>query len=142
METTTATPSGERRVLVIVNDTVDGPALLDAIGGDPVNAGTKVYLVAPALNSRIRHWVSDEDEARRSAEERLRSCLAELGSVGIEATGTVGDPEPLQAIEDSLRAFPADEIIVTFAAPKRARLPADLAERALGRFGLPVAAAA
>ena len=138
----TTTTAGKRRVLIVVGETVDGPTLRDAIGGDPTLVATSVHLVAPAFNSRVRHWVSDEDGARRSAEERLHSCLARLGAVGIEATGAVGDPEPLQAIEDSLRTFAADEIIVAFASPRPVRLPADLAERAMGRFGLPVAAAA
>lgn len=134
--------AAERRVLVVVNDAASGATLRDAIGIDPAGARiqTTVHLVAPALNSRLRHWVSDSDRARRAAESRLGLCLGELGREGIDATGAVGDPEPLQAMADSLRAFPADEIVIASAQGTRARgVTRDLAERAMGRFGLPVA---
>jgi hypothetical protein len=143
MTAATTTKTRKRRVLIVVNDTVDGPTLCDAIGGHAAGARARVHLVAPAFNSRVRHWLSDEDGARRSAETRLHSCLAELDAMGIEATGAIGDPEPLQAIEDSLCAFAADRVILAFTPAKPARgLTSDLAERATGRFGVPVILAA
>jgi hypothetical protein len=43
----------------------------------------RVLIVAPALNSRLRHWVSDEDEARAAAEERLTRSLERLRADGV-----------------------------------------------------------
>ena len=72
-----------------------------------------MLVVSPALNSPLRHFVSDEDGARRAAQERLDRSLHALGDEGIEASGEVGDADPLQAIEDALRTFGADEIIIS-----------------------------
>jgi hypothetical protein len=69
-------------------------------------------VVAPALNSRLRHWISDEDVARRAAEERLAFCLERLTRAGLEARGVVGDADPLQAIADALYDFAANEIVI------------------------------
>jgi hypothetical protein len=54
------------------------------------------------------------DEARAQAEE-----LANAAARAVESTASVeaevGDSDPLQAIEDALRAFPADEVIIVTA---------------------------
>ena len=70
-------------------------------------------VVCPALNAPLRHWVSDEDGAREAAQERLDASLARLADAGVEARGEVGDGDPLQAIEDALRTFGADEVIIS-----------------------------
>src|SRR3954469_24566863 len=45
--------------------------------GGPLNvSGDAILVVAPALNSRLRRWISDEDDARRAAEDRLAGYLA------------------------------------------------------------------
>jgi len=125
----------ERHVLLVVNESADGDVLRDAIGDGPIT----VMVVAPALNSKIRHWISDDDTARHDAAARLDGALAELRGVGIDAAGEVGDYEPLQAIHDALRAFDADEVVIISPAHHRAGVRADLAECVMGRFGLPVA---
>ncbi len=103
----------ERRILVIANETVGGRALLEKIRGRSEGRRTEVLVVTPALNTPLRHFVSDVDEARRQARERLDSSLARLREAGIEASGEVGDGDPLQAIEDGLRTFGADEVIIS-----------------------------
>jgi nucleotide-binding universal stress UspA family protein len=72
-----------------------------------------VLVVSPALNSPLRHWASDEDPARAAAQQRLEASLQRLRENGIEASGEVGDAEPLQAIEDAVRTFGPDEIIIS-----------------------------
>ena len=61
----------------------------------------------------VRHWTSDEDTARAAAQERLDRSLARLNSLGIAASRRVGDGEPLQAIEDAVRTFGPDEIVIS-----------------------------
>ena len=85
-------------------------ALSDDVPSDLL--GTEVLVVAPALNSWLRHWFSDEDPARRRASERLTASLDRLRRRSVRAFGRVGDADPLQAIVDALRTFPADEIII------------------------------
>jgi hypothetical protein len=89
---------------------------LDDLPPAKVPEGT-VLVVAPALNSRLRHWLSDEDEARRRAEERLAAFLDRIARSGVDAEGRVGDADPLLAIADALVMFPADAI-VTQPAPR------------------------
>jgi hypothetical protein len=48
-------------------------------------SGTNVLVVAPALNSWLRRWLSDEDGARRRAEERAASFADRLEESGVHA---------------------------------------------------------
>jgi hypothetical protein len=108
-------------VLVIALDAAGPTDLRDA----------EVLVVAPALNSRLRHWLSDEDGARRRAAERADACVEQLERSGAHASGRVGDPDPMQAIEDALPTFPADEVVIAAESEQ-------VAERARKRFALPV----
>src|SRR3954466_10034690 len=58
-----AVSSRPRRVLVISNETVEAEILRDTIAARADR--TQVLVVAPALNTRLRHWLSDKDPARR-----------------------------------------------------------------------------
>jgi hypothetical protein len=50
---------------------------LDA--GSPLDLDDgEVLVVAPAVNSRLRHWLSDEDGARRRAARRADACVEQL----------------------------------------------------------------
>src|SRR5689334_6986929 len=104
---------GERRILVVANETVAGRKLREAIKAAVGDARANVLVVTPALNSPLRHWTSDEDGARAAADDRLQRSVAELDRLGISARGEVGDADPVQAIEDALRTFGADEIIIS-----------------------------
>ena len=101
------------RLLVVANETVEGAELLAAIRERTVSGAAEVYVVSPALNSRLRHWVSDEDGAREAAERRLERSLHRLTEAGLAARGEVGDADPVQAVEDALRVFGADEIVLS-----------------------------
>jgi hypothetical protein len=129
---------GRRGILVVANETVAGTALREEIvhraGGN-----ADVLVVAPALNSRLRHWTSDEDRARSEAQARLDASLAALAEAGVAARGQVGDDDPLQAMDDALRTFGADEIIISTHPPGRSNwLERDVVQRARDRFPLPI----
>ena len=66
---------GHRRILVIADKTCPCSELHDRIRGEASAAELEVLVVAPALNSRLRHWVSDTDEAVEAAETRLRLAV-------------------------------------------------------------------
>jgi hypothetical protein len=130
----------ERRVLVVANETAGGAALREAIREKTSGYSvSKVHVVAPALNSPVRHWASDEDPARRAADSRLQESLAKLHAGGIDASGEVGDSEPLQAIEDGLRLFDADEIIISTHPEGRSHwLEKGVVQEARARFAVPI----
>ena len=128
-----------KRILVVANETVAGRALRGEIVHRTEGTEADVFVVCPALNSRLRHWTSDEDRARADAQERLHISFAALAEEGVEARGEVGDDDPMQAIEDALRTFGADEIIISTHPPGRSNwLERDVIVRARERFDLPI----
>ena len=127
------------RVLVVANETVAGGELLELLGRKAEGVSEEMLLVCPALNSRVRTWASDEDGARAAAQQRLDASLARLGDAGVSARGEIGDGDPLQALEDALRLFPADEIVVSTHPPGRSNwLEQGVVEQARVRFDVPV----
>ena len=130
---------GERRILVIANETVGGETLRNCITEKSAGVREEVLLVTPALNSPIRHWVSDEDGARAAAQERLEASLERLQSAGVAARGEVGDGDPLQAIEDAVRTFGPDEIIISTHPEGRSHwLERGVVAKARERFAVPI----
>jgi len=103
------------RLLAIVTDDPLGPEPLREIHGGPRDRGNEVDLrvIVPAVEANaFRHTLGDIDEPKREAEARLRRVLEELRANGIEATGEVGDPDPVQAAQDALLKAPANEIVI------------------------------
>jgi hypothetical protein len=130
---------GERRILVIANETVGGHTLRSMILERSLDVREEVLVVTPALNSPLKHWVSDEDDARAAAQERLDASLARLAEAGVQARGEVGDGDPLQAMEDALRTFGADEIIISTHPEGRSNwLERGVVEKARERFAVPI----
>ena len=128
-----------RKILVVANETVGGGELRELLGRKAEGVSEDVLLVCPALNSKLRTWTSDEDAARAAAQERLDECLARLRDVGVSVRGEIGDGDPLQALEDALRTFPADEIVVSTHPPGRSNgLEQGVVENARMRFDVPV----
>jgi hypothetical protein len=133
------TPVDEHRVLVVANETVVGRNLHEAVRRATAGRASRVLVVSPALNSPLRHFVSDEGPARADAQKRLERSLAALREAGIEARGEVGDADPLQAVSDSLRTFGADEIIIsTHPAGRSNWLEKGVVSAARQRFAVPI----
>ena len=130
---------GERRILVIANETVAGAELREAIEGAASGYDAHVLVVTPALNTKLRHWVSDEDGARADAQGRLANSLARLAADGIDARGEVGDADPVQSIADALRTFGADEVIISTHPEGRSNwLERGVVDTARERFAVPI----
>jgi Universal stress protein family len=129
----------ERRILVVANETVVGRALREAVEDAAEGYRSHVLVVSPALNSPLKHWVSDEDQARAAAEDRIRRSVAELERLGISARGEVGDADPVQAIEDALRTFGADVIVISTHPEGRSNwLERGVVTTARERFAVPI----
>ena len=129
----------ERRLLVIANETVGGEALRERVEEHSSGHPTQVLVVTPALNSPVRTFTSDVDRAREEAQQRLDASLARLREAGIEARGEVGDGDPLQAMEDALRTFGADEIIIsTHPEGRSPGLERGVVSGARERFAVPI----
>ena len=131
---------GKHRILVVANQTVGGKALLAEIGNRARGRPAEVLVVTPALaSSRAAHWASDLDEAIELARQRMELSVIAIEGTGLKVRGEVGDSDPNVAIEDALRAFPADEIVISTHPPDRSRwLEHGVVDRARSEVELPV----
>jgi hypothetical protein len=91
-------------------------------------------------SSRLEHLAHDVDGAIAEARTRLDASLGAMGTAGLSARGHVGDHhDPNAAIEDALREFPADEVIISTHPPERSKwLERGVVERAQEELPVPV----
>jgi hypothetical protein len=131
---------GKFRLLVVANETVQGEALLNEIRDRCRDCDCEILVVTPALaSSRAAHWASDVDKAMELARQRMELSLIEIGRLGLKARGQIGDSDPNVAIEDALRVFPADEIVISTHPPHRSRwLEHGVVDRAREEIDLPI----
>jgi hypothetical protein len=124
---------------VIANETVGGDTLHAMIRQKCEGQRANVLVVAPAQPSPLQHLASDDEPGRRAALERVDASLARLREAGFSAQGQVGDPDPLQSIEDALRTFGPDEIIISTHPEGRSHwLERNVVEHARDRFAVPI----
>ena len=134
-----ADDDGRYRILVVANETMGGRALREEIAQRGHGGDARLRVVCPALNSKIKHWTNEEDAAREEAQRRLQALLADLRAEGFDVEGDIGDDDPVQAMEDALRRFPADEVIISTHPPGRSNwLERNVVQRADERFDVPV----
>src|ERR1700742_2221112 len=133
-------PDNTRRILVVANQTAAGRELLEEITNRCRGNECEVMLVCPGMvGSRAERWASDIDKGMDAARERMGRSVAALRGVGVEVRAEVGDPDPNMAIEDALRVFPADEIVISTLPPERSRwLEHEVVERTRREVDLPM----
>ena len=126
-----------RRLLVVATASIPAAHLRASV---LAHAGedAEILVVAPASGISRLDWLTNaEDDARRDAAD-LADELAEATPTD-DVESQVGDSDPVKAIEDALRTFPADELIViTLPDEDAGWLEKGSAETALSRFALPV----
>ncbi len=108
-------------LLVVATTTIDPQAA--TLIAERVEAGHRsvgnrgedsvdLLVLSPVLNRGLTHWASDLGTALVRAQERLVLSLATLAAGSVGGRGEVGDTDPLQATEDTLRTFPAQEVLL------------------------------
>ena len=109
-----------KRVLVVTTASVEPDRLRGEVLRHVGDENAEVKIVAPASDvSRLQWLANDEDEAREEAAQQA--------------------DEAAEAVEDALRTFPADQIvIVTGSGDEAGWLEQDSASAVSERFGLPV----
>lgn len=134
-----AAPSAQPRVLVVANRTLQGEELEETLR-ERASGGRELRIVAPILVSRARYLASDVDKEIAEAHQRLTAALAWAHGEGIQASGTVGDPTvALGAIEDELRMFAADEVLISTYPPGKSNwLETDIVRRLREELDIPV----
>ena len=120
----------DHRVLVLAVAEAT-PATAQRIA-DITGSPSDVRLVVPVPSHRLDRWLSAEDDARYEAEARLARSAGALVAAGLPVSGSVGDADPAQALEDELRGYAADEVVLLGSGDK------DPLGKVESRLGLPL----
>ena len=129
-----------RRILVVTTAPVEGDALRARVREHAAGEEAELHVVATASDLSPLDWLAtDEDEARGEAADRAAGVQDAVAPDAESVEAEVGDADPVQAIEDALRTFPADELVlVTRREEDAGWLEEGAAGEALARFSLPV----
>jgi hypothetical protein len=127
-------------LLVVATAHVEQDVLRDRVREHTGPEEADVRVVAPATEISPLEWLaSDEDDARAEAAQVATEAGRAVEPEADAVEAGVGDTDPVQAIEDALREFPADELIVVSRPGEEASwLEKDAADEAFARFDLPV----
>ena len=136
------TPRDFRLLVVATSSNISEPVRRE-IDRRAAGRPTKAMVVVPALaESRFEQAAGAVDEAIAHADEQREPAAEEAREAGAQLVTEprIGDSDPILAIEDALREFPAQEIlIVTRPAEDAAWMEEDLFDRARERFSQPIA---
>jgi hypothetical protein len=131
--------SESAHVLVVAHQTAATPALLDAVRERARSAPATFHLVVPRQAHGMHKVVDPQDIGHDQGNEVLAQALPKLTeAAGATVTGSVGDSEPLSAIQDAVNLGSYDEIIISTLPPRVSRwLKLDLVSKTRA-LGLPV----
>ena len=130
-----------RRLLVVTTVPDAGEAVRERVLRHAGEGETELRIVAPAADVSPLQWLANDEDAARAeaADAASQTAAAVSGEARVETE--VGDSDPVKAIEDALRTFPADEVIVVTPAGEKANwLESDAGADARDRFDVPVTA--
>ncbi len=98
------------KIIAMAAEPIAPDVLRSAVGDGADDA--EVLVVAPALNSKVRFWVSDPDPAIHRAEDVAKESVDRLEEEGVQAHGETGESDPLLALQDALATFEAENIVL------------------------------
>lgn len=120
----------DKRILIVAHRTAATPKLLDAVAERAACGPCTFTLLVPRP-----YWDRDTDEAAVTLELAIPLLDAAAGS---HVHGMVGATDPYEAVRDTLKRRPYDEVIVSTLPQRVSRwLHLDLAHR-IARLGVPV----
>jgi hypothetical protein len=125
-----------KNVLVVTTAIAEESELRDELAG-----AERVRVVAPAAKISKLDWLTGaEDDARAEADRAAQSAAeAALGHATVEVDPTSQNTDAAQDVEDALRTFDADEIVVvTRTGEDKTWLEDEALQRAVNESGVPV----
>jgi hypothetical protein len=96
----------QKRVLIVTTVELGADAVVGLVDDDAVT-----MVVVPAVKQSRLQWLANDEDRARDIAQRAAERLAG-DTPGKTVAAEVGDSDPLLAIEDALRRFEADEIVV------------------------------
>ena len=118
-----------RTILVVANETLGGPKLLERAREEAAKGDTRIVLCVPRKNPTHGNVIYI-DSAYDAAQVRIDLARSVLREMGIEAIGEVGDPDPYTATMDAIAEHHPDHVIVsTLPAAASGWLRRDFVER-------------
>ncbi|MGI8946226.1 MAG: universal stress protein [Thermoleophilaceae bacterium] len=117
------------RTLVVANQTVGGPALVEKLSELAAAGPHRFIVICP----------QPEQNDDPGAADRLAQMVEALDKEGIEAMGQVAHPDPFTAVQNALHFYDIDEVVIsTFPEARSGWLRADLIERVRETTSKPV----
>ena len=131
--------SDHAKVLVVAHQTAATTPLLEAIRERAQRSPARFHMVVPRRPHGMHKVVDPQDVGEDEAQGVLAEALPKLSeAAGHTVTGSLGDPEPLMAIEDAVNLGEFQEIIISTLPLGVSRwLKLDVVSKAKG-LGLPV----
>jgi GABA permease len=138
-------PAGAaQRVLVLGNQTIAAPELLDALRRIDAEGAAEYWVCVPANpvdTGQAEHkgavfiWEATVEAAQR----RLDYTLTALRADGLRAEGALGDYRPLRALADAVAQFQPDRLVIcTLPIDRSTWLRYDVVDRARTGYDIPV----
>jgi len=125
----------ERRVLVLATAEAT-PAVAERVAHIAA-AADDVRVVVPVRGRRLDRWASATDDAREAAQDTLARTAGALVAAGLPVSGSLGDGDAGQALEDELAGYPADRVVVLTDADEEADEP-QIPTATEARLGIPL----
>jgi hypothetical protein len=100
-------------ILIVANQTLPSDGLATAVRRRIGAGAREFHVVVPATPPPGGGFTWDEDQARAAAEERLAAFIARIVDQGAQATGEIGDRDPVAAARDAARDHDVSEIILS-----------------------------
>lgn len=131
-----ATPA---RVLVVAHKTAATPGLIQAVQERAQRGPSTFTLLVPNATHGLHKVVDPEDQDAGEAQAVLDRAVPLLqAAAGAPVTGMVGDPNPMNAVQDAINLRGFDEVIISTLGTTVSRwLKLDLPSKVAG-LGLPV----
>ena len=131
--------SAPARVLVVAHKTAATPSLIEAVRERAARSPATFTLLVPNPAHGLHAIVDPEDQEEGEGQQVLELAIPLLeDAAGGPVEGMVGDPSPMNAIQDAINLHGFDEVIISTLPAKVSKwLKLDLPSKVSG-LGLPV----